>query len=54
MNPARATSCVVAILALFLVLYAAIGTSSNSDEIGSLTWDLEYDVRAEIDPSNPK
>jgi peptidoglycan hydrolase CwlO-like protein len=49
MNPALAGSCVVAIFVAFLVLYAAIGTSTNSDEIGSLRWDLEYDVRTEID-----
>ena len=48
MNPALTTSCVVAMFAVFLILYAAIGTSANSDQIGSLRWDLEYDVRAEI------
>lgn len=48
MTPGLAQSCVVAIFAVFLVLYAAMGASTNSDEIESLRWDLEYDVRTEI------
>jgi hypothetical protein len=48
MTRALAASGVIAIFAVFFALHAALGISSNRDEIESLRWDVEYDIQFEI------